>query len=276
MGKKMSVQVIAEIGWNFMGDMDLAKKMISAAKESGADIAKFQYWNPSRLKPGIWDEDGRREIYENAKLDDEKIHQLKKFCEYEGINFLVSAFNVHDAKYLKANGLINIKVPSHEVANYELHKYSAKNFDQIFVSLGAGETHEIEKTIEIYNSEKAANWIGMHCVSSYPVPANKANLLRLNYLKDRVLKLGYSDHTSDMITPSVAVAFGISVIEKHFTIDKELPGRDNKFALDADEFKIMVQNIRLAEDALIDHGNDPMDIEMDTIKNYRGRWGSNF
>ena len=87
---------------------------------------------------------------------------------------------------------------------------------------------------------------------------------------------GLSDHTLSNAASIASIAVGGSVIEKHFTIDKELPGRDNKFALDTDEFKIMVQNIRLAEDALIEHGNNPMDIELDTMKNYRGRWGSNF
>ena len=272
----MSIKIIAEIGWNFMGDMELARDMINAAKKSGADIAKFQYWNPSRLKPGAWDNDGRREIYENAKLDKQKIALLKQYCAEADVGFLVSAFNVHDAKFLKDQGLKNIKIPSHEVANYELHKFSIENFDQVYVSLGAGKVNEIERTLDIYNSQPAAKyWVGMHCVSSYPVPAEKANLPRLNYLKGKVANLGYSDHTSDSITPSIAVALGATVIEKHFTIDKELPGRDNKFALDVPEFEQMVQNIRLAEAALISHGNDPMDIESDTMENYRGRWGSN-
>ena len=96
---------------------------------------------------------------------------------------------------------------------------------------------------------------------------------RLNYLRKYCANLGYSDHTSDITTPALSISYGASVVEKHFTINKELPGRDNKFALDPKEFSLMVENIRIAEESCIDHGPDPRDIETDTMKNYRGRWG---
>ena len=273
----MSVKTIAEIGWNFMGDMVLAEKMINAASDAGADVAKFQYWNPERLKQGAWDEDGRREIYKKAQLNEEKINTLKAYCVSADLDFLVSAFNVHDAKFLKELGLDSIKIPSHEVANYDLHEFCALNFSTVYVSLGAGTTKEVNEAIGIYAEKSKADfkWIGMHCVSSYPVIAEKANLPRLRYLAGKVPHLGYSDHTNDVITPSLAVALGAGVIEKHFTTDKELPGRDNKFALDPSEFTEMVKNIRLAELVMIDHGSEPLDIELDTMTQYRGRWGDN-
>ncbi len=272
----MAIQVVAEIGWNFMGDMHLANRMINNAKKCGADVVKFQYWNPSRLKSGPWDEDGRRQIYESAQLDRSKILELMSFCESADIGFLISAFNVPDADFIKSMGINKIKIPSHEVANFELHEYVATNFDSIYVSLGAGTEQEVVKAAGIY-SEKAKDkyWVGMHCVSSYPCPANKANLPRIAFLKEHCAIIGYSDHTSDVITPAVSVALGAKVVEKHFTIDKNLPGRDNKFALDTPEFTAMVENIRLTEASLIDHGNGPLDIENDTMTGYRGRWGSN-
>jgi sialic acid synthase SpsE len=113
----------------------------------------------------------------------------------------------------------------------------------------------------------------MHCVSSYPCEPNQANLPRLKYLGDLCQKLGYSDHTSDIVTPALSIAYGSSVIEKHFTVDKELPGRDNKFALDPIEFYEMVRNIRIAEKSCKYHGAGPRDIESDTMLSYRGRWG---
>lgn len=272
----MSSKIIAEIGWNFMGDMKLAEEMIVQAKASGANVAKFQYWNPSRLEAGPWDTDGRREIYESAKLNKDKISFLENLCKQNEIDFLISAFNVIDAKFLKDLGLESIKIPSHEVANFELHEYAAMNFNQVYASLGAGTVEEVEATISIYKTLfTGKSWVGMHCVSSYPCPSKEANLPRINFLKERCDIVGYSDHTSDLITPVVAVSMGVKVIEKHFTTDKNLPGRDNKFALDAAEFKQMVENIRIAELALIEHGNGPMDIEADTMENYRGRWGLN-
>jgi sialic acid synthase SpsE len=269
----MSSKIIAEIGWNFMGDMDLAEQMIEVAKESGADIAKFQYWNPAKLKPGPWDHDGRIEIYNAAALNDEKIILLQELCNKNNISFLISAFNASDAKFISELGIDSIKIPSHEVANEALHNFAANTFKKVYVSLGAGTLKEIEAACDIYNSYDDLSWVGMHCVSSYPCAPADANLPRLKYLNTICPSLGYSDHTSDVTSPALSIAFGASVIEKHFTINKELPGRDNKFALDPSEFSMMVNNIRIAEQSCIDHGPEPRDIEMDTMKNYRGRWG---
>jgi sialic acid synthase SpsE len=187
---------------------------------------------------------------------------------------LISAFNKGDAQYISELGIKEIKIPSHEVANKSLHEYSAKNFDKVFVSLGAGRPSEIELAASIYNAQPGLWWVGMHCVSSYPCPDENANLPRINYLAKLAKIVGYSDHTTSILTPSISLAYGARVIEKHFTVDKNLPGRDNKFALDPDEFRSMVKNIRVAGSALIDHGIDAMSTEKDTMENYRGRWGS--
>lgn len=272
-GINMKTTVIAEIGWNFMGDMALAQKMIRSSKESGANIAKFQYWNPDNLKRGPWDFDGRIDIYKAAALDAKKIKQLISICGDTDINFLISAFNKTDAKFLVDIGVNNIKIPSHEVANVRLHEFAAVNFERVYVSLGAGIESEIERACDIYNTAGRVDWVGMHCVSSYPCSTDQANLPRLNYLRTRCETLGYSDHTTDVITPALSLAFGVSVLEKHFTVDKNLPGRDNKFALDPKEFTQMVDNIRLAEQSLVNHGSGPREIEADTMNNYRGRWG---
>ena len=270
---KMNCKVIAEIGWNFMGDMEIAEKMIISAKNSGANVAKFQYWDPSKLKPGPWDHDGRLEIYKAAALNEQKIQLLIKLCEESNIEFLISAFNASDASFINSLGIKKLKIPSHEVANTILHNYAANNFDEVYVSLGAGTLSEIEQACGIYNSVEGLYWVGMHCVSSYPCGPEHANLPRLSYLSNLCRNLGYSDHTSDVVTPSISLALGACVVEKHFTIDKELPGRDNKFALDPHEFSQMVENIRSAEKSCFYHGPEPRDIEQDTMTNYRDRWG---
>ena len=112
----------------------------------------------------------------------------------------------------------------------------------------------------------------MHCVSSYPVSDDRANLNRINWLSTMHSSIGYSDHTQSTIIPALAILNGALVIEKHFTIDKELPGRDNKFALDPKEFNQMCQNIQTASSSIIDKGNGYQSIEEDTVMNYRGRW----
>ena len=269
----MKCTVIAEIGWNFMGDMEIAEKMIIAAKASGADVAKFQYWDPNKLKPGPWDYDGRIEIYKAAALNEEKIRLLMGLCNKNHIEFLISAFNASDAKFISSLGIKKLKIPSHEVANAPLHNFAANNFEEIYVSLGAGTSSEVKQACDIYNSVEGLFWVGMHCVSSYPCGPEHANLPRLSYLGGFCENLGYSDHTSDVIIPSLSIAFGSRIVEKHFTIDKKLPGRDNKFALDPAEFSQMVVNIRSAEKSCFYFGPEPRDIEKDTMTSYRGRWG---
>ena len=113
------IKIIAEIGWNHMGDMDLAKKMIVAAHKAGADFAKFQTWSVKNLKPGPWDIDGRLEIYKKAELTKEKHNLLKNYCDEIGIGFLTSVFNVNDVGWLSELNREIIKVPSHEIYNKE-------------------------------------------------------------------------------------------------------------------------------------------------------------
>lgn len=265
-------EVIAEIGWNFMGDLSLARKMIQAAKSSGADYVKFQYWNENKLKPGAWDVDGRREIYKNAQLDKNKILNLIRLCNESEVEFLISCFNTGDAKFLKDIGIERIKIPSHEINNTNLHNYASNNFKKCFVSLGAGSSEEVLNAIKIYNSS-SVDWVGMHCVSSYPCPIEMINLPKLKYLKKFVDNLGLSDHTSETITPSLAYILGARVIEKHFTTDNTLPGRDNRFALIPKKFKEMVSLLEKTSKSIIDLGSESSELEKDTIENYRGRWG---
>ena len=132
----MNTKVIAEIGWNHMGDIDIAKKMIKAAKQSGADYAKFQTWRVKNLKNGPWDSDGRRQIYEKAELSKEEHIMLKDFCESNKIEFLSSAFSIPDAQLLKEINCKSVKIPSFESRNHQLISFCNKHFDTIIMSCG--------------------------------------------------------------------------------------------------------------------------------------------
>jgi sialic acid synthase SpsE len=266
-----NVEIIAEIGWNHMGDKDLAYDMISSAKQAGADTVKFQYWNPEFLKSGPWDTDGRREIYNKAALDEKSVMDLKQVSQDLGCRFLISVFGTIGAKTIAELGIHDIKIPSHETTNLALINFCSENFDHIYFSAGASLESEVINAVKILKNG-SADYTLMHCVSSYPCADEKSNLPRMNWLKRLHKNIGFSDHTGSTVIPALTVAQGASVIEKHFTTDKELPGRDNKFALDPIEFKTMCLNIRNSEKALIDHGIDYQDIEKDTVENYRGRW----
>lgn len=268
---RSNIEYIAEIGWNFMGNLKLAEKMISAAKKSGATSVKFQYWNPDKLKNGPWMQDGRYEIYKKAALSEKKVYQLKMLATKYKLDFLISVFNTEDAYMMKKLKIKKIKIPSHEVYNINLHKFACKNFNKVYVSLGAGTDYEINKAIKVYRNHK--NWIPMHCVSSYPCDISRINLIKIKKYLSYSKKVGFSDHTEHFITPSFAIIRGAMVIEKHFTIDNNLPGRDNKFALNPQGFKKMTEFAQLAFESNKLILKSPQASEMDIIKNYRGRWG---
>ena len=171
------VQIIAEIGWNHMGNMDLAEKMIKSASKCGVDFCKFQTWSEKNLKPGPWDTDGRREIYIKSELSKDDHKFLIDVCNDNDILFFTSVFNINDLEFLSTLNLNYIKIPSHEVYNLELITESAKLFENVLVSTGAAKWSEIE---DIKNNVKSDNLIYMHCVSAYPCPSDKINLPRIH------------------------------------------------------------------------------------------------
>lgn len=267
------MEIIAEIGWNHLGDINLASKMISSAKKSGATIAKFQLWDPEIMKNGDWDNDGRIDIYKKAKLSDENILFLKNVCELNNIKILFSAFGTIGSTRLQNLKFDSIKIPSHEIANNLLLNFCSNHFNQIFLSSGASTKEEVLEACKIIKNGKKQKFFNlMHCVSSYPCEVENINLPRLNFLKDIHSNIGLSDHTSSVLVPGFSINYGVSVIEKHFTIDNNLEGRDNKFALNPDKFKKMVNIIYEANLANQNLGSDFQKTEIDIIKNYRGRW----
>jgi N,N'-diacetyllegionaminate synthase len=273
------IQIIAEIGWNHCGDMNLAKQMIKAAADNGATYAKFQTWSVDRLKPGSWDEDGRRQIYEKAELSKEDHFELINYCNEVGIKFLSSVFSIDDAMLLFQLGCKEVKIPSFESRNHPLIKYCDKNFDTIFMSSGTSTLDEITESCDLISY--TTKLFLLHCVSTYPCNPEIANITKLYSLKKAFHlppaisytdSIGYSDHMQGVESAKVAIGFGATVIEKHFTIDNDLPGRDNKFAILPHELKDLSDFIELREKMMIEHGEDYQECELDSRKNYTGRF----
>jgi len=264
-------KVIAEIGWNHMGDMGLAEKMIKAASENGADYAKFQTWSVDRLKSGAWDDDGRRQIYEKAQLSFEDHVELMVMCEEYNIKFLSSVFSVEDAKLLVKVGAREVKIPSFECRNQELIQYCDENFDRIFMSTGTSKWPEIEKSVDLIQKSFLTL---MHCVSSYPGDPEQANIKKIAHLSLLCNSVGYSDHIMGVESAKVAMAYDIDVVEKHFTIDRELPGRDNKFAILPHEMKDLADFIALYNKMHKWCGIDFQEVEKDSRENYTGRFNA--
>ena len=262
-------KVIAEIGWNHMGDDALAELMIKEAASSGAAFAKFQTWSVARLKAGEWDQDGRREIYNSAELTPEMHAKYIGFCNDSDIKFMSSVFSVEDAKFLKSLNLDIVKIPSFEVTNKNLLEYCDTNFQELIVSTGTATKEEIDDLNKLIDTSKTTI---MHCVSSYPCDIQNANLPRLTYLRESFPHIGYSDHVCGIDASLYSLEYNLNYIEKHFTTDHELPGRDNKFAILPEEMKTLTDHIDKRGKAFTDHGINYQLIESSARQDYRGRF----
>ena len=262
--------LIAEIGFNFLGNLDLCNKMILSAKENGADAVKFQIWNPNYLIKGDWDKDGRREIYEKAYLTEEKYNKILNYSREIYIECFASVPTIRDAKFLKGISDNIVKIPSMEAYNHKLIEYCLTNFSKVFLSTGAMTEKEL-KSIISYKNEK--NLFVFHCVSSYPLKLENFNYGKFLFLKKNFKNFGYSGHFDGIDDAIFAIANGAKLIEKHFTIDKNLPGRDNKFALLPNQFnqikKFIISNNKINQKNSL----NLLDEEYEVYKNYRGRWG---
>jgi N,N'-diacetyllegionaminate synthase len=263
------IKLIAEIGWNHMGSISLAEKMIKAAKKSGADFAKFQTWRVKNLKPGPWDNDGRRQIYEKAELSKEDYSKLNKICKKYKIKFLTSIFNHDDYELIKHLKKNTIKIPSPENRNKELLKFISAKYKNIFLSTGAAKISEIKKSLKLLKKNQVTV---MHCVSSYPCSDDKVNLLRLNEIKKISKNIGLSDHTHDILSSVVSLSYGVTLIEKHFTIDNSLPGRDNKFAILPKDFIELKKSVNRYKNFNLPIKEKFIPQELEIRKIYSGRW----
>ena len=235
---------------------------------------KFQFWKEKTLKPGPWDTDGRREIYKSAELNEERIIQLNLCAKKNDLIPFYSVFSVEDIDFLSTFSKDVVKIPSHEIYNLALISRALEQFKTTILSTGACRESELLKVADLV-SKSSGEVLIMHCVSSYPCDADKLNLPRLTYLQKLFpnAALGLSDHTPSTVLPAVSVAFGVTAIEKHFTVDNDLPGRDNKFALLPNKFLEMVANFEEAKAGCKFLGIGSQEDEQDIIENYRGRWG---
>jgi N,N'-diacetyllegionaminate synthase len=262
-------KIISEIGWNHMGDMNLAKEMIHASKENGADFVKFQTWSVDRLKPGPWDEDGRLEIYKKAELTKDQHIELYEYSNTVDIEFFSSVFSVDDAELLSEIQTKYVKIASFESRNPTLLSYCDSRFDKIFVSTGTSSVSEIE---EHMNYLPTSDIVLLHCISSYPLEPKNTNLPRIDMLRDVEENVGYSDHTFGIEGAKISLEYNPCVIEKHFTIDQSLPGRDNKFAILPHQLKELSDYIKMREEMNINHGSGYLECEQEARDIMTGRF----
>jgi N,N'-diacetyllegionaminate synthase len=256
--------IIAEAGVNHNGSVEIAKKMIEVAKECGADAIKFQTFKAEKViskyapkaeyqKQTTGETDSQLEMVKKLELSFDDFVALKEYCDKLNIMFLSTPFDFESIDFLNDLGLEIFKIPSGEITNLPYLEKIGKLGKKIILSTGMADLGEIEDALDILIScgTKKENITVLHCNTEYPTPYEDVNLLAMLTIKEAFkVKVGYSDHTLGIEIPIAAVALGASVIEKHFTLDKNMEGPDHKASLEPHELKAMIDAIVNIEKAL--------------------------
>lgn len=258
-------EVIAEIGWSWIGDFQIAHDMIAAAAEAGADYIKTQTWREDKLRSGPWDNDGRRDLYKKSQLHTmERQLRFVEMCQKYRIKYLTSVFDVADLELIPP--MHAIKIPGIESDNDDLFDACCARFSKIFTSLAGRSDSDLLLAMQSA-AYSTSHVILMHGVYLYPCPLEYSNLWRIKWMQGHYSHIGYSDHTEGAEAAIAAIGMGVEVVEKHFTIDNNLEGRDNKFSC-------LPETLRQICDfrdkmAIMSQIKNPDD---SSIRAYKGRW----
>lgn len=256
--------IIAEAGVNHNGDIDLARRMVVAAKNAGADYVKFQTAIPELVismiapkaeyqKETTGAEESQLDMCRKLHLPLSDYAGLKKYCDEVGIGFMSTPFDLVSIDCLAELGMDYWKIPSGEITNLPYLRKIAGKGGSVILSTGMSTLAEVEDAVAVLEDGGIGrdNIILLHCTTQYPTPFDAVNLRAMEALRTLGCRsVGYSDHTTGIAVPVAAVALGASVIEKHFTLDRSLPGPDQKASLEPDELSAMVREIREIEQAL--------------------------
>jgi N,N'-diacetyllegionaminate synthase len=276
------VIIIAEAGVNHNGDMGMAKKLIDAAVEAGVDYVKFQTFKAENLVSGS----AKKAVYQIENTQDStesQLQMLKKlelthiqhqeliaYCQTKKISFFSTAFDLESLDYLKSLDFEMVKIPSGEITNLPYLKKAAQLFSKVIISTGMSTLSEIENALNVLisNGTKRESIYILHCNTEYPTPMKDVNLIAMLAIKNKFnVQIGYSDHTLGIEVPIAAVALGAKVIEKHFTLDRSLPGPDHRASLEPMDLKEMVFAIRNIELAISGSGiKEPSESEKKNIE----------
>lgn len=272
-----STFIIAEAGVNHNGSFELAKKLVDKAVWAGADCIKFQTFNSKNLvsknaqkaeyqKKTTDSSESQLDMLKKLELSKEEFVELRDYCNQKEIMFLSTPFDLESIDFLASIGVRTWKIPSGEITNYPFLRAIGKRKESVIMSTGMCTLDEVRDTIKVLKDFGTTDITLLHCTTEYPAPYDSVNLNAMLTLQNEfAFKVGYSDHTNGIEIPVAAVAMGATVIEKHFTLDKNMEGPDHKASLEPDELKQMVQSIRNVEAALGDETKQPSDVEKKNI-----------
>jgi len=257
--------IIAEAGVNHNGSIEIAKRLIDVAADAGADYVKFQTFKADKLvtrdakkaeyqrKNVSIEDDSQYQMLKRLELSAEQHFELAVYCKEKKIHFLSTAFDSESIELLSELNLRLWKIPSGEITNYPYLKKIAQYKKPVVLSTGMSTLDDIRAAINVLvnNGISQSEITVLHCNTQYPTPMEDVNLsAMLTIAKEIGVKIGYSDHTLGIEVPIAAVALGATVIEKHFTLDRNMEGSDHKASLEPDELKAMVSAVRNIEKAL--------------------------
>jgi N,N'-diacetyllegionaminate synthase len=254
------VFIIAEIGVNHNGNIDLAKKLIDVSKETKADAVKFQTFNTDKLvkkdapkaeyqKENTKDDSSQYDMIKKLELSKKDFLELKKYAEEKDIMFMSTPFDLESVDILDEIGVEIFKVGSGDCDNFILLHKIIQTGKPIIISTGMANFEEIKKIKEFMDKNNYQHkYIFLHCLSSYPAPYDQMNMSCIKSLKEKLnIDVGFSDHTTDDTAAIMSVAFGAVCIEKHITLDNNMEGPDHKASLNPENFTRFVENVRNAE-----------------------------
>lgn len=275
----MSIFIIAEAGVNHNGSLEIAKALIDVAAQSGADAVKFQTFKADKLvsktaqkasyqKQTTDADESQYAMIKKLELDEKAHHELIEYCAQKNILFLSTPFDHESIDLLADLGMEIFKIPSGEITNLPYLRHIGSLQKEVILSTGMATLDEIDAALHVLTTAGTAqeNISVLHATTEYPCPMDEVNLRAMQTIRDTFdIRVGYSDHTRGIEVPIAAAAMGAGVIEKHFTLDREMEGPDHKASLEPDELIAMVHAIRNIEKALGDGIKRPSSSELKNI-----------
>lgn len=278
--KMNNVIIIAEAGVNHNGDIELAKKLIDAAVEANVDYVKFQTFKSESLVSKSAQKatyqientndstESQLQMLKKLELSHEQHNELISYCKQRNISFFSTAFDLESLVYLKELGLKMVKIPSGEITNLPYLRKAASLFKEVIISTGMSTMDEISDALQVFlqSGISKEDIIILHCNTEYPTPFQDVNLKAMLSIEEIFgVKVGYSDHTLGIEVPLAAVALGARVIEKHFTLNRNMEGPDHKASLEPNELKQMVSGIKIVEKSIGSKLKKPSSSELKNI-----------
>lgn len=269
----MGVCIIAEAGVNHNGSVEVAKEMVDKAKEAGADCIKFQTFVTKNVvainaekaeyqKQQTNPNESQFDMLKKLELSYEEFIDINEYCQKKDIEFLSTAFDMESIDFLDSLKMRRWKIPSGEITNLPYLTKIAKLRKPVILSTGMSTIEDIIAAVSVLKENGSGEITVLHCTTEYPASYENVNLSAMKTIRSKLkLPVGYSDHTQGIEISIAAVAMGASVIEKHFTLDRQMEGPDHKASLEPDELKAMVKAIRNVELAIGSGEKKPTELE---------------